>query len=112
MGLNRLLKKLAQGETLEEALYKKLTEKKLTEGLYKTNDLGEGMGVVYQLINGWWKLRYLLNNNTKTAFEFMSRGRYLMTVKEEDIEWSTLKELPEDVQKQCKNAVCHVPNFR
>ena len=40
MGLNRLLKKLAQGETLEEALYKKLTEKKLTEGLYKTNDLG------------------------------------------------------------------------
>ena len=39
MGLNRLLKKLAQGETLDEALYKKLTE-----GLYKTNDLGEGMG--------------------------------------------------------------------
>ena len=80
MGLNRLLKKLAQGETLEEALYKKLTE-----GLYKTNDLGEGMGVVYQLINGWWKPRYILNHNTKTAFEFMSRGQYLMTVKEEDI---------------------------
>ena len=107
MGLNRLLKKLAQGETLEEELYKKLTE-----GLYKTNDLGEGMGVVYQLINGWWKPRYILNNNKKTAFEFMSRGQYLMTVKEEDIESSTLKELPEDVQKQCKNAVCHVPNFR
>lgn len=30
MGLNRLLKKLAPGETLEEALYKKLTEKKLS----------------------------------------------------------------------------------
>ena len=29
MGLNRLLKKLAPDETLEEALYKKLTEKKL-----------------------------------------------------------------------------------
>ena len=52
MGLNRLLNKRAPGETLEEALYKKLTEKKLSEGLYKTNDLGEGMGVVYQLING------------------------------------------------------------
>lgn len=43
------------------------------------------MGVVYQLINGWWKPRYILNNNTKTAFESMSRGQYLMTVKEEDI---------------------------
>ena len=52
MGLNRLQKQLAPGETLEEALYKKLTEKKLSEGLYKTNDLGEGMGVVYQTIYG------------------------------------------------------------
>lgn len=111
MGLNRLLKKLAQGETLEEALYKKLTEKKLTEGLYKTNDLGEGMGVVYQLINGWWKPRYILNNNTKTAFEFMSRGQYLMTVKEEDIEWSTLKELPEDVQNNARTQFAMYPTF-
>ena len=53
MGLNRLRKKLAPGGTLEEALYKKLTEKKLSENLYKTDGLGEGMGVVYQLINGW-----------------------------------------------------------
>ena len=41
MGLNRLLKKLAPGETLEEALYKKLTEKKLSENLYKTGELAE-----------------------------------------------------------------------
>ena len=41
MGLNRLLKKLAPGETLEEALYKKLTEKKLSENLYKTGEQAE-----------------------------------------------------------------------
>ena len=40
MGLNRFLKKLAPSETLEEALYKKLTEKKLSENLYKTGGLG------------------------------------------------------------------------
>ena len=45
MGLNRLLKKLAPGETLEEALYKKLTEKKLTQNPYETGELGEGTGV-------------------------------------------------------------------
>ena len=62
MGLNRLLKKLALGETLEEALYKKLTEKSLPENLYKTDELGEGMGVMHQVINGWWKPRYILNH--------------------------------------------------
>ena len=49
MGLNRLLKKLAPGETLEEALYKKLTEKKLSENLYKTGELGEGMGTICEV---------------------------------------------------------------
>lgn len=97
MGLNRLLKKLLPGETLEEALYKKLTEKALNENLYKTDELGEGMGVVYQVINGWWKPRYILNHNTRTAFEFMSHSQYLLTVETEDIEWSSLKTLPESV---------------
>ena len=36
MGLNRLLKKLAPGESLEEALYKKLTEEKLSENYLLT----------------------------------------------------------------------------
>ena len=111
MGLNRLLKKLAPGETLEEALYKKLTEKKLSENLYKKGELGEGMGVVYQLINGWWKPRYILNHNTKTAFEFMSRGQYLLTVEEEDIEWSTLKRLPEEVQNNARVQFAMYPTF-
>ena len=44
MGLNRLLNKLAPGETLEEALYKKLTEKTLSENLYNTEELGKKIG--------------------------------------------------------------------
>ena len=102
MGLNRLLKKLLPGETLEEALYKKLTENTLNENLYKTDELGEGMGVVYQVINGWWKPRYILNHNTRTAFEFMSHSQYLLTVETEDIEWSSLKKLPEGAEKDNK----------
>lgn len=97
MELNRLLKKLAPGETWEEALYKKLTERKLPGSLYKTDVLGEGMGVVYQVVNCWWKPRYILNHNARTAFEFMSHNQYLLTVEEEDIEWSSLKELSEDI---------------
>ena len=111
MGLNRLLKKLDPGETLEEALYKKLTEKILLEGLYKTKDLGEGMGVVYQLINGWWKPRCILNRNTKIAFEFMSHSLYLLTVEEEDIEWSTLKKLSENIQENARVQFAMYPTF-
>ena len=111
MGLNRLQKQLAPGETLEEALYKKLTEKKLSEGLYKTNDLGEGMGVVYQTIYGWWKPRYIINHTTQTAFEFMSHSQYLLTVEEEDIEWSTLKKLSEDIQENAREQFAMYPTF-
>lgn len=111
MGLNRLLNKLAPGETLEEALYKKLTEKSLSENLYKTDKLGEGMGVVYQLINGWWKPRYILNNNTQTAFEFMSHSQYLLTVEADDIEWNSLKKLPESVIDNARTQLAMFPTF-
>lgn len=111
MGLNRLLKKLLPGETLEEALYKKLTENTLNENLYKTDELGEGMGVVYQVINGWWKPRYILNHNTRTAFEFMSHSQYLLTVETEDIEWSSLKKLPEGVINNAKTQFAMFPTF-
>ena len=105
MGLNRLLKKLAPGETLEEALYNKQTEKELSENLYKTDGLGEGMAAVYQVINGWWKPRYILNHNAKTAFEFMSHSQYLLTVEEEDIEWSTLKSCPKTFRRMQKSSL-------
>lgn len=111
MGLNRLLKKLLPGETLEEALYKKLTEKAPNENLYKTDELGEGMGVVYQVINGWWKPRYILNHNIRTAFEFMSHSQYLLIVEAEDIEWSSLKKLPESVINNAKTQFAIFPTF-
>lgn len=111
MELNRLLKRLAPGETWEEVLYKKLTERKLSGSLYKTDVLGEGMGVVYQVINCWWKPRYILNHNARTAFEFMSHNQYLLTVEEEDIEWSSLKELSEDIQENARVRFAMYPTF-
>lgn len=111
MGLNRLLKKLAPGETLEEALYKKLTEKSLPGNLYKTDELGEGMGVVHQVINGWWKPRYILNHNAKTAFEFMSHSQYLLTVEADDIDWDSLKKLPESIIDNARTQFAMFPTF-
>ena len=111
MGLNRLLKKLAPGETLEEALCKKLTEKSLPRNLYKTDELGEGMGVVHQVINGWWNPRYILNPNAKTAFEFMSPSQYLLTVEADDIDWDSLKNLPESVIDKARTQLAMLPTI-
>lgn len=111
MGMNRLLKHLAPGETLEEALYKKLIGKSLSPNLYKSDDLGESMGVVYQLINGWWKPRYILNHQTATAFEFMSHSQYLLTVERDDIEWSTLQGLSDDIIENAKLQFAMFPTF-
>ena len=102
MEFKRLAKNLAPGETFGKALYKKLTEKKLSENQYKTDDLGEDMAVVCQVINGWWKPRFILNHNAKTAIEFMSHDQYLLTVGEEDIEWTTLETLPTDIQDNAR----------
>lgn len=44
---------------------------------------------------GWWKLRYLMNHNTRRAYEFIDEAQRLLTVKEEDIDWASLEGLPE-----------------
>lgn len=111
MGTKRLLKHLKPGETLDEALYRKLTEKKLSKNLYEVHELREDMAVVHQVINGWWKPRYILNHSTKTAFEFMSHSQYLLTVWDEDIEWSTLKKLPDEVIERAKEQFAMFPTF-
>lgn len=111
MGTNRLLKQLNSEKNLDEALYKYLTKKELPSNLYETRELGEEMAVVNQVINGWWKPRYILNHNTQTAFEFMGHNQHLLTVNEEDIEWSTLKSLSDEVIERAKERFAIFPTF-
>lgn len=85
-------------ETEEESLYAELAKLRL----FKAHELGEGMCVINQLINGWWKPRYIMNHNTKTAFRFMNRALSLMTVTKDDIEWRTLKALPTGIQNRAR----------
>lgn len=108
---NREKKKAALGETMEEALYKKLTEGGLPKHVYETEELGEGMAIIREVIAGWWKPRYILNRDRKTAFEFMSCGQSLRTVKIEDIEWDTLRNLPEEVIRRAMARFAIFPTF-
>lgn len=63
---------------------------------YEYSDLGEGMAVIGETMWGWWKHRFLINHNTRRAYEFMDKEQKLVTVTVDDIDWESLKNLPED----------------
>ena len=95
--------------TSDRELYKSLITEEYKEYPFETRDLGEGMSVINETMRGWWKPRYLLNHNTKCAYEFMDCNQNLL-VTEDDIDWESLKALPRDAQEQAKR-LSFYPSF-
>lgn len=92
-------------------MYEVLQSYTYKSDLYKTSDLGEGIAVVCQVIWGWWKPRFVLNHNAKTAFEFMDSHERLVTVTTDDIDFDSLKDLYEDVIEVAQCLSIHFPSF-
>lgn len=111
MSIYKKLSKMGGNLSIDQKLYVLLNTDKYRNGLYKTSNLGEGMAVVYQVIWGWWKPRFLLNHNAKTAFEFMDSYQCLVTVTNEDIDWASLKKLPEEVIYRAECLSFQFPSF-
>ena len=53
----------------------------------------------------------MLNHNDKTAFEFMDSHERLVTVTTDDIDFESLKDLPEDVVEVAQCLSIHFPTF-
>ena len=88
-----------------------LKYKKLPRDKYETSELGEGMEVVSESIGEWWKQRFLINNNTSQAWEFMDKNQRLCTITQEDIDWESLNDLPSEVIERAKNLSAIFPTF-
>ena len=93
----------------EEKLYKRLSAPQYKERPYQQCDLGEGMTLVNQVIGEYWKPRYLMDNEAKCAYEFMSIDEILQIVTDEDIDWESLKGLPQDALDRAKAHSFHFP---
>ena len=105
-------KKLDNPTNLNETeLYELLTSGKLPKRDYEIRDLNEGMSVVSESIDGWWKQRFLINHNTRQAWEFMDRNKTFCTITHEDIDWESVNELPLDAINQAKYLSAHFPTF-
>ena len=111
MSIYKKLARMKGNKSIEGKLYEVLQSNTYKSDLYKTEDLGEGMAVIYQVIWGWWKPRFVLNHSAKTAFEFMDSHEHLVTVTTDDIDFDFLNDLPEDVVEVAKRLSIHFPTF-
>lgn len=93
----------------EEKLYKRLCAPQNKDRPYEQRDLGEGMTLVNQVIGEYWKPRYLMDNEAKCAYEFMSIDEVLQIVTDEDIDCGGLKGLPQDAFERAKAHSFHFP---
>lgn len=73
MSIYDKISKMLGSESDEEKLYKVLNTDEYKERPYEYKDLGEGMAVIGETMWGWWKHRFLINHNTKRAYEFMDK---------------------------------------
>ena len=111
MSIYKKLARMKGEKRIEEKLYEVLQSDTYKSDLYKTEDLGEGMAVIYQVIWGWWKPRFVLNHTAKTAFEFMDSNERLVTVTTEDIDFDSLKKLPEEAIERAECLSFQFPSF-
>ena len=111
MSIYDRINKMPGVESPEEKLYKVLNTDEYKERPYDVSDLGEGMAVVSETMWGWWKHRFLINHNTKCAYEFMDKDQKLVTVTLDDIDWESLKNLPENAQNTARHLSFHFPSF-
>ena len=110
--LKETISKMSGKESYEEKLYQILmNSKRYKKQPYKVDDLEEGMAVIYESIGEWWKPRFLMNHNAHQAYEFMNERQILVTVTEDDIDWESLKGLPESAQSRARSFSFQFPSF-
>lgn len=93
----------------EEKLYRELCLSQYQGLSLVQNDLGEDMALVTQVIGRYWKPRYLKDKEARCAYEFMSIDEVLQIVTDEDIDWDSLKGLPQDAFDRAKAHSFHFP---
>ena len=76
---------------------------------YCMKDLGEGMSVIEQVIWGWWKPRYLINNEKRCAYEIMDGNMYFVGFTSEDVDWDSLEKLPEKAKSRAQAMYARFP---
>ena len=79
--------------------------------IYNFEDRGENMTIAKEVILQYWKPRFLLDNNTRCAYEFMTGNEVLCKVSDDDIDWDSLKGLSETCLRRVHVHDAHFPTM-
>lgn len=107
----RLRRKQQETTPTPHDLYKELSSDTYEQYPYELRSLDEEMFIVNQVIDGYWKPRFLMDARSKTAFEFMNAHEVLQTIGTDDIDWDSLKHLPEYAVATAKALDAHYPTI-
>lgn len=91
-------------------LYNKLMSPEC-QRIFNFEDYGENMTIAKEVILQYWKPRFLLDNNTQCAYEFMSGSEVLCKVSDDDIDWESLKGLSETCLRRVHGRDAHFPTL-
>lgn len=111
MSIYKKLGKMAGDMSIAEKYYAILQTETYKTEVYRTWDLGEGMAVLHKNMKGWYKPWFVIDHNKKTAFEFIDDWENLLTITEDDIDWKSIKKLPENAIMMAQYLSFHFPSF-
>ena len=101
----------AAGKSIDEKLYMVLSAMDFTRNGYRVSELGGGMSVIEQVIWGWWKQRYLIDNKNCRAYEIMDGNMDFVNFTTDDIDWDSIKQLPENAKMRAREMSAQFPTF-
>ena len=105
------IERMPKQKSDEEKMYEILTDSSYTITLWHKQEQGEGMSLIDQAIGEYWKPRFLMDNNTRCAYEFMNSSEHLVTVSANDINWESLAGICEEAVNVAKSRWFHYPSF-
>lgn len=102
---------VAPGKCFDEKLYIVLSTMDFTRNGYRVSELGEGISVIEQVIGGWWKQRYLIDNKNCRAYEIMDGNMVFVNFTTDDVDWDSIKQLPEKAKMRAQDMSAQFPTF-
>ena len=101
----------APGKSFDEKLYMVLSSMYFTRNGYRVSELGEGMSIIEQVIWGWWKQRYLIDNKRYRAYEIMDGNLDFVNFTTDDVDWDSIKQLPEKAKIRAQEMSAQFPTI-
>ena len=75
-------------------LYLELKQSKYDNRPYdRLTGMGNRMEIVEEVIDDYWRERFLINHADKTAYELMDKSLHLTFLSEKDVDWDSVKTL-------------------